>query len=990
MDELADSPDFRKFVENEFPASADEMLAPASRRNFLKIMGASIALAGATGCRWPTEEIVPFAHRPDGYTPGEPLRYATAMDLHGSATGLLVTSYDGRPIKVEGNPDHWQSLGGTNAWHQASILELYDPERSQNPVRADIGATRWEDFVTFGRGHFDALRDTGGRKLRILAEPCSSPSREDMRTRLLQAFPQAKWYEYAPLSRDNQREGARLALGGAYRTHLALDRAEFILSLDEDFLLHHPAAVRYGKDFVDGRNPDRDSFSRLYVVESCFSLTGSVADRRIALQNRMIPVFAVCLAAELFLELGLELPPGSDKMRRVLERVQVHPLYTEIDFSFARELIQRPGRTVVAAGPRQPVEIHALVHLINEALGNIGQTVTYTAEVDAERPPHTQAIRELVADAQRGLVETLVVLGGNPVYDAPADVDVAGMLGRVQTSIHLSSFRNETSGMCSWHLPRAHYLETWGDGRDYRGTAGISQPLILPLFDGKSDIELLAQIIGKPPFTGHEIVRRTFFESSVEASSESDWARALHDGSCRGTEASEVRPPIEVDSWTDRLKPFLTAQAREPSGEFELVFMEDSSLVDGRYANNGWLQELPDPLTMLTWDNAALLSPLDAERLGVGQEEMIRLSLGETSLELPVFLMPGQSPGTIGVSLGYGRTVAGEVGNEKGFNIYPFRQGAGMGWVDVQVERTAGRYRLATTQNHFAIDTLGGRERAERAGTLVREVELADYRADPEHAAHRGPHHVPVELYKNWEYEGHKWGMAIDLNTCIGCNVCMIACQAENNIPVVGKAEVLMGREMHWIRVDRYFTGDPLDPMVAHQPVNCQHCENAPCEEVCPVAATVHDSEGLNLMVYNRCVGTRYCANNCPYKVRRFNYFNNHKNEDSLTMMAHNPEVTVRSRGVMEKCTYCVQRIGAAKTRAKNERRAVRDGEITTACAQACPTKAITFGDLNDESSRVARKHGDPRAYAMIEEINVRPRNRFLARVRNRGNESGS
>jgi MoCo/4Fe-4S cofactor protein with predicted Tat translocation signal len=981
MGELADSPDFRKFVENEFPSARDEASEGPSRRGFLKVMGASMALAGMTGCRWPEEEIRPFSHRPDGFTPGVPERYATTMDLHGAATGLLVTSYDGRPIKIEGNPDHWQSLGATNSWHQASILELYDPERSQHVVHQGTGAKSWEEFGTFAQAHFRALAATGGRGLSILAEPSSSPTREAMRARLLDAFPQARWYEYSPVSRDNIREGSKLAQGTAHRTHLSLDRALTIVSLDDDFLLHHPAAVRYARDFAAGRDPHGD-FSRLWIVESGFSLTGSVADRRIAIAPSKIPAFAACLAAKLFLEEGVALPAGAESLRPTLERARQLPAYAEVDAKLTYDLAHHRGRSVVTAGPRQPAEVHALVHVINEALGNVGQTVNYTLEPDADRPSHRDGMFELAADAQNGQADTLIILGGNPLYDAPGDVDFAGVLDRVGTSVHLSLYENETSGACTWHLPRAHFLETWGDGRDYRGTVSVNQPLIQPLFDGRSDIELLAAITGEHSIKGYDIVRRTFFESAGSAAGEEGWAQTLHDGLRPGTEWSQTRASLGAGAWAASL----ATLADETSGAVELICVEDSKVLDGRYANSGWLQELPDTLTKLTWDNAALIAPETAAELGVGQEQMIRLAAGDKSVELPVFLLPGHAVGAISVALGYGRTAAGEVGNGKGVDVYPLRNGAG--WTEVQATKGSGSYPLSTTQDHFAIDQLGSGERKKRAATLVREAELSDFRHDPEHALHHHSHEL-TQQFAEHEYNDNKWGMAIDLNSCIGCNACVVACQAENNIPVVGKAEVADGREMHWLRIDRYFVGEQDDPAVAFQPVACQHCENAPCEQVCPVAATVHDGDGLNVMVYNRCVGTRYCANNCPYKVRRFNYFNNNKDIDPLKQMAYNPEVTLRFRGVMEKCSFCVQRISAVKIEAKNARREIRDGEVTPACAQVCPTRAITFGDLNDESSEVAHRHHDERAYSMLEETNVRPRTRYLARLRNRGEHAG-
>ncbi|MCP3977904.1 MAG: TAT-variant-translocated molybdopterin oxidoreductase [bacterium] len=992
MNELADRPEFRQFVEREFPAWADEMLSPASRRKFLKLMGASMALAGMTACRWPSEEILPFTRRPGGYVPGVPLQFATAMELGGSATGLLVTSYDGRPVKIEGNPQHPQSGGATNAWAQATLLELYDPDRSSSPSERDgenEADRSWAEAEAFLRSRFADLRGRGGRGFHVLSEASGSPTVADMRRRLQGAFPSMTWHEYETTSRDNQREGTRLAFGRPYRVHNAFDAASTIVSFDEDFLLHHPAAVRNARDFSRGRDVHEHSFSRLRVFESAFSVTGAAADHRVAVQSRMIPVLVACLAAELFLELGLQLPHQAESMRPTLERFRLHPLYTEFDFSFARELLEHPGQSLIVAGPRQPPEVHALVCFLNQALGNVGNSVTYVEAADENRPHHHRAIRDLAGLIERSDVDTLLVLGGNAAFDAPADLGLAALLQRVPASIHVSLYRNETSSACLWHLPRAHFLETWGDTTGDRGTLTVAQPLIEPLFNGKSVIEVLALVLGDTVTSGHDLVRRTFGERRGASGFEDAWQTALHDGVVAGTEWPAERPSLRDATWSDNLKPYLHAGTDEPEGQLELVFLEDSSVLDGRFANNGWLQEMPDPLTKLTWDNAALMSPATAEQLGVGQSDMIRVGTGDASVDLPVHVMPGVATGSIAVQLGYGRTRCGKVGEGAGFDVYPLRVGQGMSATLVTAEKIDGRYPLHATQDHYAIDALGAGERAERVHRLVKEVELEEFLHDPEHAMH-GEHHLfEAKLWAEHEYEGHRWAMSIDLNSCIGCNACTIACQAENNIPVVGKDEIGLGREMHWIRIDRYFAGEPEDPDVVFQPVTCQHCENAPCEQVCPVAATVHDHEGLNVMVYNRCVGTRYCANNCPYKVRRFNYFNNHENEQAVQTMIYNPEVSIRSRGVMEKCTFCTQRIQNVKIQAKNEGRTIRDGEITTACEQACPTRAIVFGDLSDESSRVAQAHHDERAYTMLEELNIKPRTRYLARVRNRRHGEG-
>ena len=985
LDELADKPAFRRFLEREFPAYADEMLQPASRRGFLKVMGASLALAGMTACRWPREEILPFTQRPAGYVPGVPLRYATALELDGASTGLLATSHDGRPIKIEGNPLHPESRGATTAVAQASLLELYDPDRSRSPRGPGGADETWSTFERAAGEKFAAVRESGGAGLRFLAAPDSSPTMAAAHERVRRAFPASRLYEYTPLSRDNVREGARLAFDRPLRSHLHLDKAEIVVALDDDLLQGHPAALTHARDYAAGRRPDEGRQNRLYAIESTYSLTGAMADHRIRMPSKMIATVASCLAAELFLELGLLLPAYAEELRRTLERFQFHPLYMELDFSFARELMAARGMSVVTAGARQPAEVHALVHLINEALENVGATITYTDDPQPERPHHFQAIRSLAQEIESGGVSTLVILGGNPAFDAPADLEFAARIAQVETTIHLSLYRDETSGHCSWHLPRAHAFECWGDGRSYTGDYTMSQPLMEPLHGGRSASELLDFLIDGRARSGRELVRETFADKVPGGSADDRWRQALHDGVVPATAWKTVRAPLRVTPWAERLKPHLAARSDRPEGTVELVFVAAAGILDGRFANNGWLQELPDPVTKLTWDNAVLMAPATAAAAGIEQGDMIRVAAGDRALELPVYVMPGQAEGSLAVALGYGRTAAGNVGNGVGVDVYPLRTGQGMGWADVTFRRTGRQFRLATTQDHYALDVLGAQESAERTKVLVREIDFAEYREHPHGILGHGHEIEGLQLWDAPnERAGYQWGMAIDLNACIGCNACVVACQAENNIPVVGKQEVINGREMHWIRIDRYFTGRPAEAEMAYQPVACQHCENAPCEPVCPVAATVHDGEGLNVMVYNRCVGTRYCSNNCPYKVRRFNYFNNHKHESAVEAMIYNPEVTVRSRGVMEKCTFCVQRINAAKIQAGNEGREVRDGEITTACEQACPTRAIAFGNLNDNGSRVHEKHNSDRSYGLLEEWNTRPRTKYQARVRNR------
>ncbi len=984
LDELADTPKFRDFLAREFPEGAAELLSASTRRNFLKVMGASFAFAGLTGCRWPKETIVPYSRRPETYVPGKTKQYATSMELGGFASGLLVTSYDGRPIKVEGNPSHPNNQGAADALSQASILELYDPDRNtalkQRGGEGFIGKT-WDDFIAFARTHFDEAQQRHGNGVHILCEASSSPSLAAMRSRLQAAMPQAMWHEYEPLSRDRAIEGAQRAFGKPYRTHRNLKDARVILSLDADFLGQDPNALKYAREFALGRKPDRE-MNRLYSVESVYTITGAMADHRLPLQSGQIEAFAYALAGQVVTELDSELP---EEYQPLALSILQHADPAEADDfvkALAKDLVAHRGNAVIFCGLRQPASLHVLVHFLNEVLGARGRTISYTEDPEAARPSYGDAIRSLTKKMHGGTVKTLIVIGGNPVYDAPADLDFAGGLKKVPVSIHLSLYENETSLGCVWNLPRAHYLESWGDTRAYDGTLCTQQPLIAPIYDGKSAIELLSIILGEP-MAGYELVRRTISELENISEFESFWRTLLHEGVLSGSQYPVIEPELQVQAVRALFDEFTPTEAAE-SDYLELVFYQDPRVYDGRFANIGWLQELPDFLTKITWDNAALISPSTAEALGIQHQDMIEVDCGGKKAEIVAYVMPGQAPNSIALSLGYGRAAAGKVGNGVGFNVYPLRTSAEMDYtIGAEIRRTGQTYELACTQDHFAIDTVGMRERSKRIGQLVREATLDHYEEHPDFAHHIAHEPEPAPLWKEHEYDGQKWGLTVDLNLCIGCNACVASCQAENNIPVVGKEEVANGREMHWLRIDRYFSGDPESPEVAHQPVACVQCENAPCEQVCPVGATMHDHEGLNVMVYNRCVGTRYCSNNCPYKVRRFNYFNNHKNLKPVEMMKFNPEVTVRSRGVMEKCTYCSQRIQAKKIESKNERRSIADGEIRTACQQTCPTNAIVFGDLNDPQSEVAKLHKEQRAYEMLGELNIKPRTLFLAKIRN-------
>jgi MoCo/4Fe-4S cofactor protein with predicted Tat translocation signal len=979
LDELADTPEFRSLVEREFPGLAEELLSPRTRRAFLKVMGASLGAAGLAACRWPRELILPFANQPEDRVPGVPQQYATAMELGGAALGLLVTSIDGRPIKIEGNPLHPSSLGAASALAQASVLEVYDPDRSRQLVRRQDGQTfaaDWDEFAAFAGPHFAALRAKRGGGLAVLAERSSSPSVARLRRSFAEAFPEARWCEWEPLAGDHGRAAAARVFGEPLRPHLHFDRADVVLALDADPILDHPAAVRYAREFASRRRADDGTMNRLYSAGAAVTLTAAAADGHLAVPcSRVLPLAARVLAE--VERLGVALPAG----REFLALASQEKAETAFAAAAARDLVAARGLGLVVAGPRQP-EAQEIAAVLNLALGNIGATVTYLRE-DAAPPAGDLDAFLAAVDAGAG---TALVLGGNPVYAAPHELRFAERYAKVPVRIRLGLFEDETSRVSTWHLPRAHYLESWGDVRGWDGTYSVQQPLIAPLYGGRTPVEVMALLLDQPVTGGHEIVRETFRGMSGTEAFETAWRRTLNDGVLAGS----AFPEVKVAATPRTLGP---AAARTAAGTgYEAVFVADPSVWDGRFANNAWLQENPDPLTKITWDNAALLAPATAGVLGVRHGDVVRVARGERVVELPAYLLPGQAEGTVVLPLGYGRTAAGSVGTGVGADVGGLRPGDGREYIGgVTVERTGRSHTLACTQNQQAIDRVGYEERGQRIANLVREGTLAEYLTDPEFVRKSDVEPVSLPIFSSPKLTGaHQWAMSIDLSACIGCNACMIACQAENNLAVVGREQVIRGRGMYWIRVDRYFSGKPANPKIAFEPMACQQCENAPCEQVCPVAATMTSDEGLNEQVYNRCVGTRYCSNNCPYKVRRFNFFNYFDKVSETEKLVFNPDVTVRGRGVMEKCSYCIQRIEAVKIRAGNERRPIRDGEIVPACAQTCPTEAIVFGDIKDPGSRISRLRHHRRAYSVLGEINTKPRTTYLAKLRNPvGGEEG-
>ncbi|MBD3224777.1 MAG: 4Fe-4S dicluster domain-containing protein [Caldithrix sp.] len=969
LDQLAETDEFKSFLNREFPENASEMTNPVSRRKFLSLMGASIAFAGLAGCRKPVEKIVPYVNAPENIKPGIANYYATSMPFGLDAQGLLVESHEGRPTKVEGNDKHPWTNGKSNAWIQASILGLYDPDRSK-AVLQDGVEKQWEDFVEHWRQIYFKFRETKGQGLVVLSESFASPTLFRLYEAFKKQFPAAQWYAYDPISDENIYEGIRLATGSNYHPIYEYDKANVILSLGADFLLTETGSVRANQGFTAARKVEssNDTMNRLYVVENSFTITGGMADHRMRLENRYIPDVLVALTQRLK-KSGLKVdsmlvPPYSPV-------IQVDEQWLN---AVADDLMKNKRQSIILAGRNQPSWVHALTLALNQALGNLDKTIVLKPIKDTLIGDHQQ-LKTLVQTMHNGQVDTLFILGGNPVYNSPVDLSFSSALKNVRKAIHLSTHVDETSKQVQWHIPLTHYLENWSDTRSMDGTMSVTQPLIAPLFGAHSLPEVLELMTTGNNKRGYEVVRETWKSRTGLNDFEKKWNRILHDGLLTNSAVAKAKVSIDKDSLSAYLKNITHSEDLPDIDNMEVDFAVSPAVYDGRYANNGWLQEMPDPVTKMAWDNAILLSPKAAEALGVVSQDVVKLTYKKQTLEMPVLIMPGQADYSVVVPLGYGRNAAGRIGDGVGVNTYLLRHSDGP-YTDMglTIEKTTKTYTLANTQDHWSMEDR----------PLVREATLEEFKKHPKFAAEMVEHPPLKSLWEEHSYdEGYQWGMTIDLNACTGCNACVIACQSENNIPIVGKEQVAKGREMHWIRLDRYFSGDIDDPEMVYQPVACQHCENAPCEQVCPVAATVHDEEGLNVMTYNRCIGTRYCSNNCPYKVRRFNFFNYTNDMSEVIQMAQNPDVTVRSRGVMEKCTFCVQRISEAKIRAKNEERKVRDGEIVTACQQACPANAIAFGDINDSESVVSKMKNLDRNYTMLAELNVQTRNTFLAKLRN-------
>jgi molybdopterin-containing oxidoreductase family iron-sulfur binding subunit len=975
LEELAGKEEFQEMLHREFPKGASEWLDSFSRRGFLKTMGASLALAGLTGCtRMPITEIVPYVKQPENVIPGKPKYYATAYTLGGYASPVLVESHMFRPTKIEGNPEHPASLGGTDIYAQASILDLYDPDRAQNITH--MGDMRsWGMFMEEIKGPLNAQKMMAGSGVRILTQTVTSPTLAAQINEYLKANPQAKWHVWEPINRDNVYEGAKLAFGEVVETRYDFSKADVIVSLDADFLYAgFPGSTRYIRDFAARRNPD-GNMNRLYVIESTPSATGMKADHRLPVRANEVDGFVRVLAH------SLAIPLGNSGLTMASVFPTLQPDQAKLARVVADEIAKHRVSSVVIAGDHQPPAVHAFAHAMNLAVGNVGKTVFYSEPVDANPVNRGESLKALADDIRNGKVDLLLILGGNPAYDAPADYEFASALKStaVNMKVYLGTHRNETAELCQWHIPEAHYLESWSDARAYDGTVSIIQPLIEPLYGGKSAHEIIAILAGQSGVTGHDLVQQYWQKQHPSADFDAFWRKSLHDGFVAGTPFVPKNVAAKA--------PNLVADQAKASDAVELNFRRDPSIYDGRFANNGWLQELPKPLTKLTWDNPIMIGPAMAERLKLNFKDVAELEFNGKKVKGPIWIQAGHPDNSITVFFGYGRAKAGRIGTGAGFNVYPLRTSQTQ-WIGsgAKLTATGETYNLASTQGYQTMETPDGSERP-----LVMEATLEEYKKEPNFAKEGEPpadltlYHPELYDYAKQEYA---WGMTIDLNKCVGCNNCIVACQSENNIPVVGQEQTLKGRHMHWLRVDAYYNGPRENPKGFFQPVPCMQCENAPCELVCPVQATLHSSEGLNDMVYNRCVGTRYCSNNCPYKVRRFNFLLFQDWETPQLKLMRNPDVSIRSRGVMEKCTYCIQRIN--ERRIDTETASVREGkdirvgdELQTACQQSCPADAIVFGNINDRNSRVSKLKAGARNYSLLGELNTRPRTTYLAEVRN-------
>ncbi|HEV2325372.1 MAG TPA: TAT-variant-translocated molybdopterin oxidoreductase [Terracidiphilus sp.] len=983
LDELADTPEFRAAVEKEFPSAAPEWIDPVSRRGFLKLMGASMALAGLAGCtKQPEETIYPYVKAPENLVLGNPMYFATAHPFPTGAVPLLVKSSEFRPIKVDGNPEHPYNRGGSDPLSQGTLLGMYDPDRSQHVTYR--GENReWEEFVEAFRDKMAASKD--GTGIYFLSTTITSPTLARQWKAVQAAYPKAKVAQYDPAIAGTWAEKG-------INFQADLSAADVIVSLDADFISGpaYPGFHKLVRDYANRRKQPENGMNRLYSVESSTTTTGMKAEHRLLLRASEVPAFTAELAKAVGVA-GVN-PPSwawTGEQQAFLA-------------ALVKDLKANPGKSAVLPGLYHDPSVYELAVAINSALGNIGKTVFVSQETVNPVPSDQLGdLKALVADLNAGKVDWLVMLDTNPVYNMPADLDFPSAFKKAGTTAHLGSHLDETGQISDWHINSAHYLESWSDCRAYDGTVSVVQPMIAPLYGGHTAHDVFQPLLNDPMLSAYAAVRETWLpviekNETVPGDQEMAWRKVLHDGWIEGT-AFDKTKGAKVDAAYHGNVP-----APAPLDSLEIIFRPDPNIYDGRFSNVGWLQELPKPVISLSWDNGALMPGALETKLGVGEEDIIEMTVGDSRVKAPVVDMPGHPQNSVTVYLGYGREYAGRVGSGQGFNAYLIRNTWAPFYATGSIRHVPGRWGLAITKSHYqdhrgkmfgqqgsGDNSLEGDEAlGERA--IVRFATLEEFKANP-NFAHEGYRNdtpsLDTSLFPNWDYSkrstDYAWAMSIDMNSCVGCNACVVSCYAENNIAVVGKQEARIGRTMQWIRIDTYFEGDLAAPRAHLQPMPCQQCENAPCEQVCPVGATVHTPEGLNMMVYNRCVGTRYCSNNCPYKVRRFNFLLFSDYDTPSLKLMRNPDVTVRSRGVMEKCSYCVQRIEEAKITADKENRLVRDGEVITACQQACPAQAIVFGNLNDKNSRVSKLRAMQRTYQVIADINTRPRTTYVAEVSN-------
>jgi MoCo/4Fe-4S cofactor protein with predicted Tat translocation signal len=975
VDELANTEEFQAAVEREFPGSAQEWVDPVSRRGFMKLMGASMALAGLAGCtKQPDEPIYPYVKAPEDLVLGKPNYFATANPFVTGAVPVLIKSDEFRPIKVDGNPDHAYNRGSSDVFSQGTLLDLYDPDRSKEVTfRGETHS--WAEFAQALRQKVVGTGDGSG--IYFLSATITSPTLARQWKVVHAAYPKAKLVQYDPAI-------AGTALAKGLNVQYALSDADVIVSLDADFLSSaaYPGFHKLVREYAERRKQPENGMNRLYTVESMTTTTGLKAEHRLGLRATEIPAFAAALAKAVGVS-GVDAPSyaWSAEQQKFLT-------------ALAADLKANAGKSAVLPGLYQDESVAALALAINSVLGNVGKTVFVSSEPAVPLPSDQLGdFKALVADLNAGKVDWLVILDANPIYTAPADLDFASAFNKAQIVAHLGSHVDETGQISHWHIPSAHYLESWSDARAYEGTISVVQPMIDPLYGGKSAHDVLQALLDEPLLSAYEAVRVTQ-KANIKGDFEPGWRKVLHDGWIADT---------AYDKTGSAKAASIKVPAPTSKDSVEIIFRPDPNVYDGRWSNVGWLQELPKPVTNLSWDNAAIVSGATLTKLGLEEDDIVELSVGNGRVKAPVIVAPGHPDNSVTVHLGYGRAFAGRVGSGAGFNAYLIRNTSAPFNATGTIKKVDGKWGTAITKSHFQ-DHRGARfgqpeghtnnslEADEALGErgIIRYATLEEFKANP-NFAHEGEGHDTPEmgtsLFPNWTYTENKWGMSIDMNSCVGCNACIVSCYAENNIAVVGKQQVRIGRNMQWLRIDTYFEGDLSAPRAHFQPMTCQHCENAPCEQVCPVGATVHTPEGINTMVYNRCVGTRYCSNNCPYKVRRFNFLLYSDFETESLKLLRNPDVSVRSRGVMEKCSYCVQRVTAARIEADKENRAIRDGEVVTACQQACPASAITFGNLNDKSSRAAKLRANQRTYQVLADQNTRPRTTYIAEVLNLNSE---